>query len=136
MARMKTKLKNPRIAIAALATAAVLALTVGPAVAHKASYASTVNLQIKDIGNTANQYSGKITSIQPRCAHFRKVTITSSGGFIASTTSNINGDYSVLAAKVAQGIDVTATLSRKVLSKKKHHRHICLPAAATHKAPK
>lgn len=125
-----------RVALGALVAAVLIALAAGTALAHKARYTTATTLQIKDIQNTSNQYSGKVTSVNPKCAHFRLVTLTSSAGLIGRTTTNVNGDYSVLAGKVPQGIDVTATVARKVLTKKKRHKHVCLPSAATRKAPK
>ncbi len=140
---MQAQPRNKRVILIAAVAMIVGAVSIGTAVAHKVRYTASVNLQVKDIAATppateptTTEYSGKVNSTFARCERFRPVTITSSTGLFVQTITNINGDYAITGPKQAQGVTVTATINRKVLRKNRRHKHVCLAAATTHKAPK
>lgn len=135
--------RQKKLLTVAVVAALMIALTAGLAIAHKVRYSASINVKIQDLGPTppateptTSQYSGKVNSSFARCERFRTVRITSTAGLFLQTATNLNGDYSITGPKQPQGVTVTATAPRKVLRKKRRHRHVCLPASQSHKAPK
>jgi hypothetical protein len=124
-------------AIASLfAWGAVLAFGAGDADAHKRTYASEVQLKAKAASDTTLTLDGKVTSDNSRCVAGREVTITANGAFVASATTLVNGEYSVLSStRPVKGTTLIATISRKFLKRSKKHRHKCASDFSERRAP-
>lgn len=113
----------------------VVGLTVGlvaaPALAHKKKYSSTIAAQANaepapdfDKGT----YSGKVSSLNPKCIANRMVrVVVTSGGILATVFTAKSGSW--VTPRVTLGADLIA-VEAKTLKKNKKHRHTCKAAQA------
>jgi hypothetical protein len=135
--REEGKCRRPglRRSIAAIAGTA-LALTIGlqPAIGHKQTYDSNLQLKVDSVNDTTSQYSGKINSTKGACESGRPVTVTANGVTIATATSVPGGSWSASGPVQAKGTIVIATIPRKILKRNKKHKHKCAPDSAQHRA--
>jgi hypothetical protein len=123
-----------RLAALALAVCAIVLAVALPAIGHKVTYPTTLQLKIDSVNDTTDQFSGKVTSTKAACTVGRTITVFESGVPVATTISNVAGDWAVTGPKAPKNTDVTATTPKKFLKKNKKHRHKCAAAATTRKA--
>jgi antitoxin (DNA-binding transcriptional repressor) of toxin-antitoxin stability system len=129
--RTKGSVKFAAVTMAVCALGLAIAL---PASGHKVTYASNLQLKLETLNNTTEQFSGKVTSTKAACKAGRTITITQAGTPIATTVSNVSGDWAVTGPVPPKGTEITASTPKKFLKRNKKHRHKCGPAAATHRA--
>ena len=130
-------MKRNRIRLAALG---VLVVSIGmamalPAVGHKVVYASHLQLKIDASSDTQDTFSGRVTSTRAACQAGRLVNVTHAGVTIATATTDLAGNWTVLGPRPPKNDDVTAFTPKKILVKNRKHRHRCAPDIQTHKAP-
>jgi hypothetical protein len=121
----------------ATAGVAVCAIALGlalPAIGHRITYGTNLQLKIDSVNTTTDQYSGKVISTKAACTVGRTITVSVGGAPIATTLSNLAGDWAVVGPKEPKGTDVTAFTPKKILKKNRRHRHRCAAALTTHKA--
>jgi hypothetical protein len=120
--------------LAAGVCALVLALT-PLASGHKVKYPTGLQLKIDSVDTATAQYSGKVSSTRGACVVARTINVSANGVLLATTFSNIAGDWNVTGPKQAKGTEVTAFTPKKILKKNRKHRHKCAAALNTRKAP-
>jgi hypothetical protein len=130
-------MKRNRIRLGALG---VLVLSAGlalalPAAGHKVVHDTHLQLKIDATSDTQDTFSGKVTSARAACTVGRTVAITHAAVTIATATTDLAGNYTVIGPRPPKGDDVTAFTPKKVLKKNRKHRHRCAPDIQTHKAP-
>jgi hypothetical protein len=123
-----------RLAVLGVAVCAIVLAVALPAIGHKVKYPTNLQLKIDTINDTTDQYSGKVTSTKAACTVGRTIVVSQAGVAIATTVSNVSGDWAVTGPKAPKNTDVTATTPKKILKKNKKHRHKCAAAATTRKA--
>ena len=120
----------------ALLGAIVLAVGAPSADAHKRTYASDVQIKAKAATDTSLELSGKVTSDNSRCIAGRTVTVTAGGAFVATATTLVNGEWSVLSAtRPPKGTTLIATIEKKFLKRSSKHRHKCASDFSERQAP-
>jgi hypothetical protein len=124
-----------RLVVLAGLAAAVAAAIALPAAAHKVVFATNLQLKIDELNTTQDTFSGKIESTRARCEVGRVVTVTHAGVTIATATTDLAGNWTVVGQKPPKGDDVTAFTPKKILKKNRKHRHRCAPDITTRKAP-
>jgi hypothetical protein len=92
-------------------------------------------LKIDTLNDTQDTFSGKVTSTRARCEAGRVVNVTHAGVTIATATTDLAGNWTVVGPRPPKGDDVTAFTPKKVLKKSRKHRHRCARDIVTHKAP-
>ena len=122
------------VALGGLAAAVAAAIAL-PAAAHKVVFATNLQLKIDELNTTQDTFSGKIESIRARCEVGRVVTVTHAGVTIATATTDLAGNWTVVGPKPPKRDDVTAFTPKKILKKSRKHRHRCAPDITTRKAP-
>jgi hypothetical protein len=129
-------MKRNGIRLAALALlAAAIGLAVAlPAAGHKVVFDTNLQLKIETLSGTQDTFSGKVTSSRARCEIGRTVNVTHAGVTIATTTTDLAGNWTVVGPRPPKGADVTAFTPKKILKKNRKHRHRCAPDITTHKA--
>ena len=130
-------MKRNRIRLAmlgALAVTAAMAFAL-PAAGHKVVYDTHLQLKIDATSDTQDTFSGKVTSTRGACAVGRVVNVTHAGVTIATATTDLAGNWTVIGPRPPKNDDVTAFAPNKVLKKNRKHRHRCAPDIQTHKAP-
>jgi hypothetical protein len=130
-------MKRNRIRLATVALlAAVAAVAVAlPASGHKVVYDTHLQLKIDVTNDTQDTFSGKVTSTRPACEVGRLVNVTHAGVTIATATTDLAGNWTVVGPRPPKNDDVTAFVPKKVLKKNRKHRHRCGPDTQTHRAP-
>jgi hypothetical protein len=106
-----------------------------PASGHKVTYDSNLQLKIDALNDTQDTFSGKVTSTRARCEAGRTVTVTHAGVTIATTFTDLAGNWTVVGPRPPKGDDVTAFTPKKFLKRNRKHRHRCARDIVTHKAP-
>jgi hypothetical protein len=129
--REKLLKRLPLVTVAACAVGLALAL---PALGHKVTYATNLQLKLDTLNDTTEQYSGKVTSTKAACKAGRTITVAAAGAPIATTVSNAAGDWVVTGPVPPKGTVITATTPKKFLKRNKKHRHKCGPASMSHRA--
>jgi hypothetical protein len=124
-----------RLATAGVAVCAIALALALPAIGHKVIYPTNLQLKIDSVNTTTDQYSGKVTSTRAACTVGRAITVSVAGVPIATTFSNLAGDWAVLGPTQPRGVDVTAFTPKKILKKNRRHRHRCAAALTTRKTP-
>ena len=122
------------VALGGLAAAVAAAIAL-PAAAHKVVFATNLQLKIDELNATQDTFSGKIESTRARCEVGRVVTVTHAGVTIATATTDLAGNWTVVGPKPPKRDDVTAFTPKKILKKSRKHRHRCAPDITTRKAP-
>jgi hypothetical protein len=120
---------------AAAAVAAIGVVVVGPASAHKIRYETNLQLKIDVLNDTQDTFSGKIESQRDACERGRFINVTHAGVTIATATTDLAGNWTVVGPRPPKRADVTAFSPKKVLKKNRKHRHRCVADVVTHKAP-
>lgn len=130
-------MKRNGIRLAALGLlAAAIGLAVAlPAAGHKRVFDTNLQLKIDELSATQDTFSGKVESTRTRCEIGRVVNVTHAGVTIATTTTDLAGNWTVVGPRPPKGDDVTAFTPKKILKKSPRHRHRCAPEITTHKAP-
>jgi|SRR5829696_1787386 len=118
------------VLLSALALAVAL-----PATGHKVVFPTSLQLKIETLNDSQDTFSGKVTSTRARCEAGRVVNVTHAGVTIATTTTDLAGNWTVVGPRPPKRDDVTAFTPKKVLKKNLKHRHRCAPDVATRKAP-
>jgi hypothetical protein len=122
-----------KLAAAVLAVCAVGLAIALPAMGHKVTYSTSLQLKSDQLNDTTEQYSGKVNSTKGACKSGRTITIAQSGTPIATTVSSVSGDWAVTAPVPPKGTSVTASTPKKILKKNRKHVHKCGPASVTHR---
>jgi len=113
---------------------AVVALAIAlPATAHKVRFETNLQFKIDVLSDTQATYSGKVEGPRASCEIGRIVNVTHAGAVIATTTTDLAGNWTVVGSKPPKGSDVTAFAPKKVLKKNRKHRHKCAADTATRK---
>lgn len=121
--------------LGALAAAVALAVAV-PAAGHRVIFDSQLQqFKIDATSTTQDTFSGRVRSTKPRCESGRLVNVMHNGVTIATATSDVAGNWTVLGPRPPKGDDVTAFMPKKVLKKNRRHRHRCARDVITRKAP-
>jgi hypothetical protein len=130
-------MKRNGIRLAALGLlAAAIGLAVAlPAAGHKVVFATNLQLKIEELSATQDTFSGKVESTRARCEVGRVVTVTHAGVTIATATTDLAGNWTVVGPRPPKGDDVTAFTPKKILKKNRKHRHRCAADVTTRKAP-
>ena len=92
-------------------------------------------MKIDVVNDTTDNFSGRVRSDRTACMVGRSINITHNGVLIATTTTDVAGNYAVNGPRPPKGDDVVTTMRKKVLKKSRKHRHRCVPDVATRKAP-
>jgi hypothetical protein len=130
---MERKQAQIKLAAAVLAVCAVGLVLALPAIGHKITYPTNLQLKADTLNDTTEQYSGKVTSTKGACKPGRTIIIFQSGAAIATTVSNVSGDWAVTAPVPPKGTIITASTPKKFLVRNKKHRHKCGPASTSHR---
>jgi hypothetical protein len=120
------------IAITAAICAAGMLLAL-PASGHKIRFDTSLQFKIDVLSDTQATYSGKIESPKGACERGRIVNVLQGGALIATTSTDLAGNWSVVGSKPPKGTDLTAFTPKKILVRNRKHRHKCAPDLATHK---
>jgi hypothetical protein len=123
------KLTLVMMAVCAIALALAL-----PALGHKITYSTNLQLKADTLNDTTEQYSGKVTSTKGACKPGRTIIVTAAGAPVGTTVSNAAGDWVLTGPVPAKGTIITASTPKKFLVRTKKHRHKCGPASTTHRA--
>jgi hypothetical protein len=119
--------------------AAVCALGLATALrasGHKLPIDSKIQqFKIEIVNDTTDSFSGRVQSDRAVCRVGRVITITHNGVLIATTVSDVAGNFTVTGPRPPKGDDVTAFMPKKVLKKNRKHRHRCVRDVVTRKAP-
>jgi hypothetical protein len=115
-----------------LSVALALAL---PAEGHKVVYDTHLQLKVDALNDAQDTFSGKVTSTRAACEMGRLVNVMHAGVTIATATTDLAGNWTVVGPRPPKNDDVTAFVPKKVLKKSRKHRHRCGPDTQTHKAP-
>jgi hypothetical protein len=91
--------------------------------------------KIEVVNDTTDSFSGRVQSDRAACRVGRVINITHNGVLIATTVSDVAGNFTVTGPRPPKGDDVIATMTKKVLKKNRKHRHRCVRDVVTHKAP-
>jgi hypothetical protein len=134
MMRRSSTGRRLRLALLTVAVCVAGLALVLPAIAHKVTYATNLQLKLDTLNDTTEQYSGKVTSTKGACKAGRTITISAAGAPVASTVSGVGGDWAVTAPVPAKGTVITASTPKKFLVRNKKHRHKCGPASTSHRA--
>jgi hypothetical protein len=123
-----------------LAALAALAVSIGlgaafPAAGHKVVYDTHLQLKIDTLSETQDTFSGQVNSQRAACRAGRLVSVTHAGVTIATATTDLAGNWTVVGPRPPKNDDVTAFVPKKVLVKNRKHRHRCAPDISAHKAP-
>ena len=132
-----SRVNRGRASAVVLGAAAVLALSVAPAIGHKKAFDTNLQLKIDTLTPaTTTQYSGKVTSEKGRCRRNRRINITTGGVALGSTFSDRAGNWTLVVTGTppAKGQDVIASTPRKFLKRNKKHKHKCKRDSVTRKA--
>jgi hypothetical protein len=132
--RGSTKRGIALVMSAAVVTTVGLALAL-PASGHKVVYDTHLQLKIDATSDTQDTFSGKLTSTRASCEVGRTVNVTHAGVTIATATTDLAGNWTVIGPRPPKNDDVTAFTPKKILVKNRKHRHRCAPDIQTHKAP-
>jgi hypothetical protein len=112
-----------------------IGLAVAPASGHKVVYDSHLQLKIDATSDTQDTYSGQVSSNRGACMVGRPVSVTHAGATIATATTDLAGNWTVIGPRPPKNDDVTAFMPKKVLKKNRKHNHRCAPDTTTRKAP-
>jgi hypothetical protein len=121
------------VAVAALAASGVVFVT--GASGHKVTYDSHLQLKIDATSDTQDTYSGQVNSTRGACRVGRMVYVNHAGVTIATATTDLAGNWTVIGARPPKNDDVTAFTPKKILKKNRRHTHRCAGDITTHKAP-
>jgi hypothetical protein len=124
-----------RLGVLASVMAAIGLAVALPASGHKVVYDTHLQFKIDTLNDTQDTFSGKVTSTRARCEVGRIVNVTHAGVTIATATTDLAGNWTVVGPRPPKGDDVTAFTPKKILKKNRKHRHRCAPDIQTHKAP-
>jgi hypothetical protein len=124
-----------RLAALGLLAAAIGLAVVLPAAGHKVVFDTNLQLKIDTLSDTQDTFSGRVTSTRDRCEIGRVVNVTHAGVTIATATTDLAGNWTVVGPRPPKGDDVTAFTPKKILKKNRRHRHRCAPDITTRKAP-
>lgn len=108
-----------------LALVALVALPAGTASAHKKNFPTSVTATKQIIPGTDNaraNYSGTVTSPNPKCVGGRTITVGNNDGLLGSTRTDAAGNWSI---PNISSTAVGAGPTQKVLVKNKKHKHVC-----------
>jgi hypothetical protein len=122
------------VALGAL-TASIGLVVALPAAGHKVLFDTNLQLKIDTLNETQDTFSGKVTSTRARCEVGRLVNVMHAGVTIATATTDLAGNWTVVGPRPPKGDDVTAFTPKKILKKSRKHRHRCARDIVTHKAP-
>lgn len=119
---------------------AVLVCAIGliaalPASGHKVRFETNLQLKIDVLTDTTDTFSGKIESPRAACEIGRTIIVTHAGVTIATATTDLAGNWTVVGPRPPKTDDVTAFTPKKVLKKNRKHRHRCVADITTRKAP-
>jgi hypothetical protein len=119
--------------------AAVCALGLATALqasGHKLLIDSRIQqLKLEIVNDTTDSFSGRVQSDRAACRAGRVINITHNGVLIATTVTDVAGNFTVTGPRPPKGDDVTAFMPKKVLKKNRKHRHRCVRDVVTRKAP-
>jgi hypothetical protein len=132
---MKRRKRVASIAGVAAAVAAIGLVVALPATGHKVRYDTNLQLKIDVLNDTQDTFSGKIENQRARCEIGRFITVSHAGVTIATATTDLAGNWTVVGPRPPKGDDVTAFTPKKVLKKSRKHRHKCAADVVTRKAP-
>jgi hypothetical protein len=121
-------------AVGVLAGAAGL-LVAMPAAAHKVVFDTNLQLKIDTLNDTQDTFSGRVTSQRAACEVGRLVNVTHAGVTIATATTDLAGNWTVVGPRPPKNDPVTAFTPKKILKKNRKHRHRCAADLATRHAP-
>jgi hypothetical protein len=124
-----------RVAALGLLTAAIGLAVILPAAGHRVVFPTNLQLKVDVLNDTQDTFSGKVESTRDRCEVGRVVNVTHAGVTIATTTTDLAGNWTVVGPRPPKRADVTAFSPKKVLKKNRRHRHRCAADIATRKAP-
>jgi hypothetical protein len=123
-----------RLALLTVAACAIVLALALPALGHKITYDTNLQLKTDTLNDTTEQYSGKVTSNKAACKPGRTITVTAAGALVGTTVSNAAGDWVLTGPIPPKGTVITASTPKKFLVRNKKHRHKCAPASTTHRA--
>jgi hypothetical protein len=126
----RTKLGAVGAAICAIGLAVAL-----PASGHTVTFDSHLQFKVDTLTDTTDTFSGKVTSVRAACEVGRPITISHAGVTIATATTDVAGNWTVVGSRPPKGDDVTAFIPKKILKKNRRHRHRCGRVVVTRKAP-
>jgi hypothetical protein len=128
--------KRLGVGIAAAAAVSAIGLVgVGPASAHKVRHDTNLQLRIEALNDTQDTFSGKVESQRDACERGRSIIVTHAGVTIATATTDLAGNWTVVGPRPPKRDDGTAFTPKKVLKKNRKHRHRCAADITTRKAP-
>jgi hypothetical protein len=120
--------------LGALTVSAAVALAL-PAAGHKVVYDSHLQFKIDATSDTQDTYSGQVNSNRGACMVGRVVNVTHAGVTIATATTDLAGNWTVVGPRPPKNDDVSAFTPKKILKKNRKHSHRCTPDITTRKAP-
>lgn len=128
----------------ASAVAALVALAVGVATAHKGTAKTKVTFTT-EVQGRYDKYRGQVSSpsgetFNTRCVRRRQVVVTHKGFVLGSDLTSDGGKWVVVIDKATdvvppRGDELVATVRRRFARNNIKHKHICAAATATAKAP-
>jgi hypothetical protein len=128
----RNRVRLPLLGALAISIGLVAAL---PAAGHKVTYDTHLQLKIDATSDTQDTYSGQVNSTRAACRAGRVVNVTHAGVTIATTTTDLAGNWTVIGPRPPKNDDVTAFVAKKILKKNRKHVHRCAADIQTHKAP-
>jgi hypothetical protein len=120
---------------AAAAVGAIGLVVASGASAHKIVFDTNLQLKAEVLSDTQDTFSGRIESRRAACEIGRPITVTHAGVTIATATTDLAGNWTVVGPRPPKHDDVTAFTPKKVLKKNRKHRHRCAADITTRKAP-